>query len=309
MMTRKTHRTVIALAFAASVGLTAAVGQAGVIDNRVDDFAVYSGGSFSTARNVQIGGSLGSLGSAWIDRDVNIDGSVVALGGLGIDRDVNIEGNIDYRGSYWANAAATIGGSVTDNATPADWDAMTLTNPGLNTSSRQSLWFSRSSNESLSAGDYGSLSADRNVTLSLSAGEYNFSSLWLGRDSKLSVDTSAGDVMINVVGSWSTDRGFAVENTGSGRVLIQTGRSLSLDRDNFIEAQLTSFGSASIDRDTTIDGTLHAKGNVWLDQGVSVSGAGRVSSPVSQVPEPTTVAILGLGALALCSRPRPKRGE
>jgi len=284
----------------------------------------YTDGGFSNDAGASVGGrvvarqgasidrgsSVGSIdagANVWVGRDTSVNGSIEAGDGLSMERSVRVAGDARYNGSYWADSSASISGAVTSGAAPDQWDPLTLTNPGVSTSGGSSLWFGRGSTQTLSTGDFGSLSADRDVTLHLGAGEYNFSSLWLGRDSRLVVDTSAGDVTLNVAGSFSTDRGFVVDNTGPGNVLIQAGGSLALDRDSSIEAQLRSYGSVSVDRDSLIDGSLHAAGNIWLDQGVQVTGAGAITGAAEPVPEPASVALFMLGAGLFLTRPRLNR--
>ncbi len=282
---------------------------------------VYTASSFSSDRAVTIGGrivarqgvsvdrdgSVGSIdagGDVWVGRDSAVGGAIQGGGGVSLERGVRVGGHVAYNDAYWADASATINGSVTDNAGPDRWDALTLSNPGPATPSGQSQWYGSNSDESLAAGDFGSISTDRDVTLRLTAGQYNLASLWLGRDSRLIVDTSAGDVAINVAGAFSADRGLVIDNVGTGELVIQTGGNLSLNRDSLVEAQLLSFGGASIDRDSHIDGTLHALRDVWLDRGVTVTGVGAGAASHAAVPEPATLALFLASGACLLRRPR-----
>jgi len=262
---------------------------------------IVSGSDIYLARYASAG-SLDAFRNVSLDRNTSV-GAITALKNVSIDKSSTVAGNVAYNGSYWAGSGVSIQGSVTrGKADPDVWSVTLRSDPGLATSSSRSLWYATGSTINLNPGDYGQLSVDRNATIYLTAGVYNFSSIWIGRETKIVADTSAGNVVVNVTGGLSMDRQADIDRTGANYVTFQAGGNVWLGRDANAQASFLSYnGTVSIDTCGYIDGFLYSARDMWLGANTQVTGTG-LSGAMQAVPEPATLAMLLLGLPLLRTR-------
>lgn len=266
--------------------------------------SVHITGTYGADRNVA-SGSVAASGNIWLDREAQIIGDLQSAGSVGVSADGAITGNVIYGTGYNINASTSVGGQILQGSVAPDtWTLNDRAEPTLNTSGRGSDWYARNSDITLDPGDYGSLSVDRDSVIRLSAGEYNFSSVWIDRNTHVIADAGSGQVIVNIIGSFSTGR--EVELAG-GDLLIRSGGNMSIGRDSTVDAHLQSFNDLSLDRDISVTGSLYAQRDLWLDSGVNVSGE-PVLTPGGgngvDVPEPASVALFSIAALVILPRRR-----
>lgn len=275
-----------------------ATGSLGVDQNVKVNGRAVAGGAVSLHKNARVGGPVHGGGDIWVDKDVE-SGRLTGGAGVSVEKDAKIHGDVIYHTRRWIHGDAQVAGGVSQGtAAPDTWAAPTIAMPTLHAGS-SNRWFARNSDQALAPGAYGSLSVDRDSTIRLTAGEYHFQRVWLGRNVTVEADTSAGDVLVNIVTSLSTDRDVTFD-AGSSLMAVTIGGSASFGPNNTIDAGLWAGEDVSVDRDGVLGGQLVAGRNVWLNQNTQVLGAG---SSNAAVPEPTALATMSiLGSCALLIR-------
>lgn len=280
----------------------------------------YTNASFSMSRNNVISGALVADKSIWIDRNSDVGsisgggsvgierdsvvrGDIDALGYTSIDRDTSVQGSVRHNSSIWLHNSVSVGGTVDHNAASVDsWRAQLRDTPSLSTITNKNTWYSNNTDTILTPGDYGRISTGKNVTIRLTAGQYTFKNLYMGQNSLIYTDTSAGAVQINIVNDLSVDKNVTLGASGSGRdVSITAGNYVYAGQNATINAQVISYGRLDIDKNATITGNLYSHNNMWIGSNSTVT---QLAAP--GVPEPAT-ALLLIGAAAIVSASRRER--
>ena len=306
-------------------GITGAVGAVGGgyldRDVRVSQ-GVYSGANLTTGRDARIGGGLVSAGNVYLDRGtsvatidsggsvglgsgVQVGGYVAADGRVDVQRHASIGGDVSYGTGEWISGGATVGGTVAQRLRAVTTWQTTLPDEPAWTGGGGGAWYGRGEDVTLAPGTYGSVSADRDATVRLSSGTYDLGSVWLGRGTDILADTSAGDVVLNLSGSLSTDADVTFTKSGGGGLLIRADNFIYLGKGTEAEATFESFRRLGVDRESSIVGRLRSTGEVWIGRDSNVSGPLGTGDPI---PEPATIALLAAGAAAVLLRPRARRG-
>ncbi len=270
---------------------------------------VVAGGPVWFDRDAHVD-SIHSTGSVGLARDVRVDGHVVAGTRLDVDRDTVIGGDASYGTGFWVDSRATVGGTLGPGIHSVDtWDPAFRHAPTLAPTGQGSEYRGRGTDTALDPAAYGRVSVDRDATVRLATGTYALDSLWVGRDSTLVIDTAAGDVVVNVAGTLSTDRGVRIERIGDGAVTFHAGGSVYLGRATEADASFLTLAGLQVDRDSVIDGWIQSEGNLWLGRDTEVLGAGTGLPGMGQpIPEPGTIGLLLVGSMgAFMLRPRPWR--
>jgi len=296
-------------------GTVGAVGGGWIDREVVMTGDVYSGSGLGTGRNVTIGGGLVSAGDVWLDRGasvasidgsrnvgigrgVNVDGYVAAGRRVGIDRDTVVRGDVSYGTGQWISGSATVGGTVGQGLREVRTWQTTLPDEPAWGGAGGSAYHGRGDDVILDPDTYGSLNVDRDATVHLSAGTYDFGSIWLGSGTEIVADTSAGDVVLNLSGSLSTDAEVSFTRSGGGDLLIQADGFIYLGRGTQADGAFTSFRSLGVDAGSSIIGRLQSTGNLWIGRDSTLTG------PLTggAVPEPATLAFLAGGVMAVLTR-------
>jgi hypothetical protein len=242
-------------------------------------------GQISLSRNADVGGSVGGNAGIWIDRDSSVAGDVSP----GPGRSLSTGRNVSIGGSREAGPTA-----FDTLAPPAAPDRPTSAGPGS-----EGIWRGRGENLSLDPGEYASVGFGPDASLSLSAGDYTMSSFWMDRDGVVTVDTTGGDVTLDVLGGFSTGRNVTFDKVGDGqfRVNVLDG-PFWLARESKFEGLVSVWGGdLGADADVELEGAFYATGNIDLGSGANVIGA-----PGAAVPEPAAASLLLLGLLPLLRR-------
>jgi predicted acyltransferase (DUF342 family) len=289
----------------------------------VDSLALYSGKSMSFGRDVSIAGpvaaarsislgggdSTGNLysgGSVYLGNSSNVKGDIWGNGNISINSKSVVAGDITTQGKYWKNKSAKVTGEVILGK-----DARLLVLPSMDVAPDKGslgstkIWKGRNTTTNLDAGNYNTVGFDRSATLNLSAGTYTMKSFSMGRDGAVNIDTSMGDVILNVHSGFSVGRDVTFNTQGNGELFLNVfGKNVWLDNNTKMDATVRVYGGKfSTGNDVELTGSFHASNNIYLGQGSQVSYAPAGSSAV---PEPATVALLAIGGM-ICAFRRHRR--
>jgi len=189
----------------------------------------------------------------------------------------------------------TVTGEVGEYLPPLDpaW----IPEPG--TPGGQDVSLSRDESLALSVGAYNDWSLERAATLNLSAGCYVLNNLQMARDSVIDIDTSAGDVTVNVVGSLLTEPYVVFQKSGAGYFILNVfGGDATFGRNNQMTGTLrVCNGSLSVGRDAQLTGHYFATEGIDIGNNSLVTlGTG------APVPEPAVLWLLCAGLMAQVTR-------
>lgn len=249
-------------------------------------------------------GSLHAATDVMIYNGAQVTGSVMGGGSFYAGPGARVTQGVSYGTTAWADPQAQISGGLTKTSSPAPdtFSVTLLSKPNFKTTGSGQTYHGQNSTVHLVAGNYGELAVEQNSRITLGAGTYNFSRIYLGQDVQLIADTSAGDVIINIVNDLSSSQNNQFLDQGIGNLLIRTGGAMYLGQNSRVEGSLQSFATMTIDRNSTIAGQLYSSQNMYLSDNVVVGGAG--ASGVVAVPEPASATLLLAGCLMLCRRRR-----
>jgi hypothetical protein len=262
--------------------------QSSTID--IGDVGLWAGGTISMGSGVSVSGIAASGGGFSANSGAN-------LGSIYTEKDVWIGGNSMVSGDITAGGSISVSG-VKISGTVSQFSNFTL--PKLDTLEKttfgtEDVYGKNNSVTKLLAGDYKDLSFGKNTTLNLFAGKYNFQSFWMDRDSTVNIDTSAGNVVLNLAGGFSTSRNVKFSNTGSGSLQINIfGKDFWLGSGSSLSATLKVFGgNISTESSASLYGQAYATGNIWLGDRSQVE----YHSFAGEIPEPSTLAFLAVAGI------------
>lgn len=278
------------------VVLAAAAGQGSTID--IGSVGLWAGGTIDLGSGVSVSGIAASGGDFSASSGVNLT-SVYTERNVWIDKNSAVSGNIIANGKIQTGSNVKIGGTV---SAFSDFVLPELSILEKTTFGTKDVYGKNKSTTTLSAGDYKSLSFSKNTTLNLSSGKYNIQSFWMDRDSTVKVDTSAGNVVLNIAGGFSTSKNVSFANAGSGSLQINIfGKDFWLGSGSSLSAVLKVFGgNIGTDSSAKLTGQLSATGNIYLG---SSSQFTYTSVDAGAIPEPSTLAFLAVAGLFYRKRP------
>ncbi len=279
-------------------GRIIASGNVGIGPN-ANLFSIDSGGSMYIGNGSKVG-ALSANRDLQISRYVSVKGNVGANGRVSVNSNSNIHGDVTYGTRYWISPRSTVDGEILRGETDVDnWSVEKRIRPHVEYGS-ESIYYRAHTDNVLEPGDYRSLSVDRGAVLKLSAGTYNFAKVWLDDEVQIIADTSGGDVLINVAGSFGADNEVKFQSIGDGQINVQALRGISLNGGIQADANFISFNNLSLGNGSEINGQLYANGNMWIGKGTQISGL----SVSPNVPEPATLGLLLLGFVMLFGKHR-----
>ena len=275
------------------VVLAAAIGQGSTID--IGSVGLWAGGTISLGREVSVNGTAASGRDFSALSGTNLT-SIYTEKNVWIDRNSTVSGDIIANGKIQVSGVK-VGGSIeefSDFVLPK-LDILEKTAFGT-----KDIYGKNNSTTTLLAGDYKSLSFSKDTTLNLSSGEYNIQSFWMDKESTVNVDTSAGNVVLNIAGSFSTSQNVSFTNTGSGSLQINIfGRDFWLGSGSSLSAVLKVVGgNIGIDNSANLSGQMYATGNINMGNGSQFE-----YTPATAIPEPSTLAFLAVAGLFYRKRP------
>ena len=146
-----------------------------------------------------------------------------------------------------------------------------------------------------------------NSTLSLSAGTYVMRDFWIANGGTVNIDTTAGDVVLNVHHDFSTGKEVTFSKLGEGDLVINLldndmyfGKDVTIDAD--IRVWDGSFGAGN---------NLDFAGTIWATENVSIANGSSIESTFdlsggygAGVPEPCTICLIACGGVLVALRRR-----
>jgi hypothetical protein len=264
----------------------------------LEELAIWSGGSIGTGSGVAIKGPAASAGGINLNKGTNVN-SIYTTGSIWLGNDVLVSGDaLANMGIYQSKTAVITGHS--DGS--AGFELPKLEYLAQNTIGTTSVYVKPNAAQTLKPGDYSSWSSGGSATINLSSGTYNLSSLWFGSGSIVYVDASAGDVVLNVAGSFSVGREVTFVSSGSGILRVNVFNSdVWFDNNSSLTGIVSVFGGGlSTGSSFGLVGSLYATGNVYLgnDSNVTYSSF--------NIPEPASLVIFAAMGMTLVVRSRPK---
>jgi hypothetical protein len=272
----------------AIVLLTACLTQATTVN--IDQLGLWAGGTIGFGNNVSVDGPIASGGSISAGNNMILN-SIYTEGGVWTGNNSIINGNILANGQVQIGNNVLIGGSVTSfgDFTLPVLNLLEQTAIGTN-----DIYGEKNSTTTVSTGSYRDLSFDKDATLNLSAGQYSLRNFWVNKSGTVNVDTSAGDVVLNVSGSFGTSKDVSFVNSGSGNFYINVfGHDVRLDDSVKLSAVLKVYGG-SIDADNSVQlaGQFYATGDIWLGNNSNLSYISTTSAV--PIPEPASLVIFAI---------------
>ncbi len=330
----------------ALLGMAVLVSWTGAVDASViglDELALYGGTAVILDKNIKVTGPIAagekgfyagrdaslqdvySAGAVLFGKDTTVDGNVYANGGGGagknfsltgdfnsgkaviIDSGANILGDVTAKGDIWFGKESSVAGNTTSKSLDVDlWEGLAFPeapdgNPGGDT-----LWLPKNSEKGIEPGRYGGWSISAGSAVTLTAGVYDIEDVWIAKESKINLDTTDGDIVLNVFGKFSTGTKVAFNWLDEDHdVLINViDHDMILGTYNQLDAHVTvyggSFGALAYG---SLGGTFLASESAWLGKETGVE----FRPYAVQVPEPGTLGVLALGGMIVASvtRRRP----
>ncbi|MFA6187231.1 MAG: PEP-CTERM sorting domain-containing protein [Phycisphaerae bacterium] len=269
------------------VVLAAAAGQGSTID--IGSVGLWAGGKIDLGGGVSVSGIAASGGAFSASSGTNLT-SIYTEKGVWIDKGSVVSGDVIANGKIETGSNVKIGGTV---SAYSDFVLPKLDILEKTTFGTKDVYGKKDSTTTLLAGDYKGLSFSKDTTLNLSSGKYNIQSFWMDKDSVVNVNTSAGDVVLNIAGSFSTSRNVSFANTGSGSLQINIfGKDFWLGSDSSLSAVLKVFGgNIGADSSVNLSGQMYATGNIWLGNNSQFEYTPAIATAI---PEPSTLALLAV---------------
>jgi hypothetical protein len=276
---------------------------------------ILAGGNFSSGPFNQIQGNISA------NKSVTINGSDFFLPA----GQHTVTGNVIFGTTFSKSSGATVGGTVTQGTVtvnPATFSAVTMPNADKFTAGGSNVSLSTFQSMTLPPGSYGSLSLAGGSTLTLTAGNYFFTSMnTMGPFgfAVIDLDLTKGPINVFVTGDINLLNSFE-ENViinGTTQTDPTLGKQVLFESENG-NISLTGFsfntlfgtffapnGNISAATFTNVNGSLLAGGTVTTGSGTITDEASAYLAsqlappPPASAPEPSSLALLGLGGLGL----------
>jgi hypothetical protein len=278
--------------------------------------------SAEAADNLTFKGPSWTGKSVYMGRGANVTGDILAGDGdINLDRNAVVNGNVNGNANIWIDSFGEISGdaspglkgnlstgkkvSIGGSTEPAyaDYDTVRLASmgpaPDIHAYGKKNISGGNKDVVNLTAGDYRSISMwGTDTELNLSAGTYTLMDLWVGNRGTINVDTSLGDVVLDVHKLFSVGNDVTINLIGEGDLILNAFDDVNLGKNVDMTAQVLAWNGDVISGDNlNFTGTIQAAG------GVSI-GSGGVITYSGHVPEPATLALLGLGGAGMLWRRR-----
>lgn len=249
---------------------------------------------------------------------MDIKSGATVYGSLLGNRDVQVGDNstiygdasagIGYDLVFGANVTVTGSTDPLDKAIAAFTLPLMPAEPPTPKAGKNNVRASAESTVNLAPGSYKDLSIEQDCVLNLSSGTYVFKSFWMATRGIVNVDTSGGDVVINVTSGFDTGQYVQFNPSGEGKVIINVygNGGVWLGLGNVMKANMFVWsGIFGADKNLQFMGTILVKNNISIDEGAALyysQGAGGYQQQA--VPEPISLAMLAAGAAMMLLRRR-----
>jgi hypothetical protein len=272
---------------------------AGACTVTMEELAIWSGGSIGTGSDVTIAGPIASAAGINLNKSTNVN-SIYTAGSIWLGDKVTVSGEAIANKGIQKSKSAIISGYSNGSAGFQLPKLDYLTQNAIGTTSVYVPW---KGSTTLKPGDYSSWSLSGKTTINLSAGNYNLSSFWIGSGSVVNVDTSAGDVVLNVAGEFSVSSGVTFVSSGKGALRVNVFKSDAwFDSDSKLTGVVSVFGGGlSTGSSVGLVGSVYATGNVYLGNDSTVTYS------AFNIPEPASLVIFATMGMLFAVRNR-RRG-
>jgi Periplasmic copper-binding protein (NosD)/FlgD Ig-like domain len=246
------------------------------------DFALLATVGIELDHYKFVEGDIHSNGGIEFDngRPGMVSGNVTAIGNIEIARDNTINGDVTANGIVKKDKKATVNGTTTSGGSLAAVDLPSLSYSC--TGADGSVKAGKDKQKNVAPGDYNVLSADKNAQLNFSAGEYSVTTLQLDDRSRLNVDVSGGDVIINVCGE--------INFIKNADIIIIGGDSKQLTV-NYLGTKIVVLG-----KDGNYQGSFIAP-NALVELGKNAGFLGSICAKCIAISKDARVRFHGLGAI------------
>ena len=293
-------------------------------------------GNVLATQNILAGNNLDFYGTDMTGRDITVgdnaqvEGNVQARKNIHVGVDARVYGDLLAGQNIWISKGSTIQGdaspgipgriragadvSITGSTNPldrtfADFTMAGMSRPDKPKFGRISITRPAESVTTLAPGTYKDLSIQRDGELNLQSGAYTFKSFWMAKRGIVNVDTTEGDVVINVHAGFDTGAYVQFNPTGEGRVIINVfgNGGMWLGMDNVLKANVYVW-----DGYFTAGTDLAFVGTIMSHKAIDI-GAGGVLKKSSgeggyrEIPEPAVMTALIAGAGMLLRRRRKRQ--
>ncbi len=258
---------------------------------------------------VIVGDVTAATGVITIDRNADVTGDVLGNSDISIDKNSTVVGDArpGLTGTLTLGRKTTVTGSTEPGAVTADTFLPPSMGDRPDAGEVGSLEIRPGDGTTtiLDPGAYSDVVLGNTATLGLSAGTYTVQSFSIADGGTVSVDTSAGNVVLNVQGSFAAGSSVQFATTGAGGLVINVfDHNVGLGDNAVVDAAFRVWGgSFATGVDSALAGSYHATGDV------SLGGGSSAQSGSVPVPEPAALSVIALGAtLALHRRKRRLAG-
>lgn len=293
-------------------------------DNKVNG-RVLANLSAEASTNLEFTGSSWTGKSAYMGTGAKVSGDIIAgAGDINLDKNAVISGNLNGNANIWIGNYGQVSGdaspglkgslskgkkvSIGGSTSPsyADYDTVALDSMGpapvIHDYGTKDVHGGNKAVVDLSAGEYKDLNVwGTGAKLNLSSGTYTLRDFWLGNQSVVNVDTTKGDVVLDIHKNFGVGNDVKFNVIGDGGLTLNVFDDVNLGKNVDLAAQLRAWeGNVNAGDNLAFLGTIQAAG------GVSI-GPGGVVNYYNHTPEPATLTLLGLGGGALLWRRRRKQ--
>ena len=273
--------------------------------------SAVTGSEVVTGRDASVTGNLeGRSDPVNVGRNSVVIGNVLSNNNIVLNNNALVQGDASPGIGYsvkFKNGAVVTGSTDPANHVLPSFDLPDMpAEPSTPDFGSSNVYASAETVVDLDPGQYKALSLERDCELNLASGEYTFESFWVDRRTIVNVDTSGGDVIINVHEGFDTGQYVQFNPTGEGKVIINvfgTG-GISLDKYNVMRATVRAWqGDFEAGEQTDFRGTIMAKDKIYVAEDSNMVYSRGVNGYFI-MPEPATMVLLVSGAGLVLTRRR-----